>query len=207
MADAESSLCWLRGWTKPVFVKEEFQQISELVKSVKANININSKLKGLQHYHNKNFYVPFILVAITFFVSTFNGSSTLQTYSVEIFEGLHAPIDKYTATAFLGLTEFIACVVCSFVIHFTGKRKLTFFSVGGTFFCFLFAAIYGYLIKNNQIDTSDYTWLPTTLMIGSAFFSHVGIRLIPWVLSGEVFSSQVRKCLLIKYLYVFYRKK
>lgn len=192
MTDAENALCWLRGWVKPVHVKEEFQQISELVKSVQADTKTNSKLKILKHYHKRNFYVPFLLVAITFFVSTFNGSSTLQTYAVLIFEGLDTPIDKYTATVFLGLTEFIACVVCSFVIHFTGKRKLTFFSVGGTFFCFLFAAIYGYIIKHNKMDTSHYSWLPTTLMISSAFFSHVGIRLIPWVLSGEVFSSQVR---------------
>lgn len=208
MTDAENALCWLRGWVKPVHVKEEFQQISELVKSVQADTKTNSKLKILKHYHKRNFYVPFLLVAITFFVSTFNGSSTLQTYAVLIFEGLDTPIDKYTATVFLGLTEFIACVVCSFVIHFTGKRKLTFFSVGGTFFCFLFAAIYGYIIKHNKMDTSHYSWLPTTLMISSAFFSHVGIRLIPWVLSGEVFSSQVRKCfyLIIRVCNLFYRE-
>ncbi|XP_043483051.1 facilitated trehalose transporter Tret1 [Leptopilina heterotoma] len=192
IAEAERSLCWLRGWTSPTEVNTEFHQITDMVKSVKINAKENSILKNLHHYNKKNFYKPFILVAITFFVSTFNGSLVLQTNAVEIFEGLKSPIEKYTATVFLGLTEFVSSVVCAFIIHILGKRKLTFFSVGGTFFCYLLLAIYGYLIRNNHIDTSHYAWLPTTLLIGSAFFSHVGIRLIPWVLSGEVFSSQVR---------------
>lgn len=163
---------------------------------MKANTKENSRFKNLHHYNKKSFYKPFILVAITFFVSTFNGSSVLQTFAVDIFGGLKSPIDKYTATVILGLTEFLSSVVCAFVIHIIGKRKLTFISVGGTFVCYLFASIYGYLIRDNHINTTRYSWLPTTLLIGSAFFSHVGIRLIPWVLSGEVFSSQVCKCFL-----------
>ena len=191
MEESEKALCWFRGWVSPVNVKKEFHELCEMVKSVQASSSEKMKFTNFEHYKKKTFYVPFMLVTIAFFISTFNGSLTLQTFAVVIFKGLDAPIDKYTATVFLGLSEFIATVICAIVIHFTGKRKLTFFSIGGTFFCFFFSAIYDYLLNNNQIDTSNYTWLPTSFMIGAAFFSHIGVRLLPWILAGEIFPTHV----------------
>ena len=192
MVESERALCWLRGWVSPAHIKEEFHHMCESVKISQTNTSEKNKMKLVEYYKKRNFYVPFILVAISFFISTFNGSITLQTFAVLIFQGLNAPINKYTATVFLGLAELIATIMCAVLIHFTGKRKLTFVSISGTFFCFFFSAIYGYFLNNNEMDTSNYTWLPTTLMIGAAFFSHLGIRLLPWILSGEVFSSQVQ---------------
>lgn len=190
--ESEKALCWLRGWVSPAHIKQEFQQMCESVKISQVNTSEKTKANPMEHYKKRNFYVPFMLVAISFFISAFGGSITLQTFAVIIFKGLDAPINKYTATVFLGLAEFIATIMCAVLIHFTGKRKLTFFSILGTFLCFFVSAVYGYLLNSNGIDTSNYAWLPTTLMIGAAFFSHVGIRLLPWILAGEVFTSQVR---------------
>lgn len=41
-------------------------------------------------------------------------------------------------------------------------------------------------------DKNDLLWLPLTLLIGSAYFAHIGIRLIPWMLIGEVYPVAVR---------------
>lgn len=40
--------------------------------------------------------------------------------------------------------------------------------------------------------TNNLVWLPLILLLGSAFFAHIGIRMIPWILIGEVFPAQVR---------------
>lgn len=40
--------------------------------------------------------------------------------------------------------------------------------------------------------TNNLVWLPLILLLGSAFFAHVGIRMIPWILIGEVFPAPVR---------------
>ena len=137
--------------------------------------------------------MPFALVSVAFFISAFGGSATLQTFAVVIFSDLNAPIDKYTATVILGVAELVGTLLCVLIIHFTGKRKIAFWSIGGTGICFLLATIYGYLIEHKRIDGQAYTWMPTTLMIGAAFLSHVGIRLLPWVLAGEVFPANVSK--------------
>ena len=42
---------------------------------------------------------------------------------------------------------------------------------------------------------NKYLWVPLTLLLGSAFLSHTGIRLIPWMLIGEVLNI---------YYYLFY---
>lgn len=41
-------------------------------------------------------------------------------------------------------------------------------------------------------EKNQFLWLPLTLLLGSAWFAHMGIRLIPWMLIGEVFPVAVR---------------
>ena len=44
----------------------------------------------------------------------------------------------------------------------------------------------------DQIDGVLYRWIPTLLMVAVAFFSHIGLKMLPWVLIGEVFPPEVR---------------
>lgn len=193
MSDAERALCWLRGWVSPSQIKEEFQAYRETIQNVSTDTtSISDKEKIWQSYAKRTFYLPFILVSTAFFISAFGGSATLQTFAVVIFAKMKAPIDKYTAAVCLGVAQLVGTVVCVLAIHFMGKRKLSFLSIGGTGLCFCLAAIYGYLNDADYLDGVKYTWLPTTLMIGAAFASHIGIKLLPWVLAGEVFPVKVR---------------
>lgn len=41
-------------------------------------------------------------------------------------------------------------------------------------------------------EKNNLAWIPLILLLGSAFFAHLGIRLIPWILIGEVFPASVR---------------
>ncbi|KAI4501298.1 hypothetical protein M0802_003671 [Mischocyttarus mexicanus] len=188
--EAERALCWLRGWVNPIHVKTEFIGLCDIInKPVDAT---SEKEKLWKSYKKKTCYAPFILVTIAFFIGAFGGTSILQTFAVVIFEEMSAPIDKYTAAVFLGIAELVGTVICVSTIHFTGKRLLTFFSLVGIGLSLLLAAIYGYLNDNQIIYGENYTWIPTTLMIAAAFLSHTGIRLLPWILAGEVFPVKVR---------------
>ncbi|XP_066601646.1 facilitated trehalose transporter Tret1-like [Prorops nasuta] len=190
LKDSEKALCWLRGWVPASQVSGEFKALKETVqKPVEATGEKESKWKI---YCKRTCYKPFILVSLAFFVGAFGGTATLQTFAVLVFASLNAPIDKYTAAVFLGVAELVGTLVCVLTIHFIGKRKLTFLSVAGTGFAFFFTAVYGYLADARIVDLERYSWLPTTLLIGAAFLSHMGIRLMPWILAGEVFPVQVR---------------
>ncbi|KAK0071851.1 hypothetical protein PV325_012286, partial [Microctonus aethiopoides] len=188
ISDAEKSLRWLRGWAPSSHVREEFKIVCQMVNHSSDNDNMTKKSRW-RAFTKRTFISPFILTIIAFFIATFGGASTLQTYAVFIFKNMHAPIDRYTATVFLGIAEILGTGLCVVAIHFTGKRWLTFTSISGAGFFFLSSAIYRYLIKYNDIDADSYSWLPTTFLIGAAFFAHMGIRLLPWILAGEVFPA------------------
>lgn len=173
-------------------MRDEYQALCETVQKPADSGNSEEKGKTWRLYTKRTFYLPFILVSASFFISAFNGISTLQTFAVVIFAKLKAPINSYTAAVCLGVAQLIGTLICVMAIHFMGRRTLSFLSVGGTGLCFLLAAIYGYLNDTEYIDGVKYTWIPTTLMIGVAFAAHVGIRLLPWILIGEVFPVNVR---------------
>lgn len=73
---------------------------------------------------------------------------------------------------------------------------MNFFSLIGTGLCFLIVATYAQLIDVIYLQTSGLqvkedvhldgnSWLPMTFLIGAAFFSHTGIRILPWMLIGN----------------------
>ncbi|XP_011864673.1 PREDICTED: facilitated trehalose transporter Tret1 isoform X1 [Vollenhovia emeryi] len=191
LKESERALCWLRGWVGPSQVQNEFKALCEAIRKPTDDVDAD-KEKVWKSYTKRTFYLPFILVSSAFFISSFGGVTTLQTFAVVIFAKLNAPIDKYTATVFLGVAQLIGIIICVLTIHLVGKRKLTFVSVGGTGLCFLITAIYGYLNEMGYLDGIKYSWIPTTLMIGGAFTANLGIRTLPWILAGEVFPVKVR---------------
>lgn len=43
-----------------------------------------------------------------------------------------------------------------------------------------------------ELDTNQHSWIPLTLLLASALLSHSGIRLLPWMLIGEIFPGNIR---------------
>lgn len=44
-----------------------------------------------------------------------------------------------------------------------------------------------------NVKENKFLWLPLTLLLTGALFAHLGIRIIPWMLIGEVFPVNVRR--------------
>ncbi|KAH8310930.1 hypothetical protein KR044_003484, partial [Drosophila immigrans] len=323
--EAVKSLQWLRGWVPEHMIEAEFNQLYDELITQKA---IAEAAEGrvspgqrrtlkmrLRMWRKRTFLVPFLLVSFTFFTGHFSGKTPLQTYAVQIFHTLKAPMNKYHATILLGVAEMISTILGVILIHFTGKRPLVLVSTVGTGLCFLGTATYAHFLNevpgfgvNNvvinasaivpkesiisqaniskifesqrqdelqeqqlqqqilttllpdlemyttetwnrsrrELDTtmqpdeeqeletttllpavpsamptsstervelpssskppiaedllltvpkqqSNYlVWVPLILLLLSAFFSHLGIRMIPWILIGEVFPADIR---------------
>lgn len=118
--------------------------------------------------------------------------TTLQTYSVVIFANLNAPIDKYIATTLLGTLELIGTIMCVIFVKFVGKRRLSFFSMIGCGICFSSTATYAFITRTFEHESNEFSWIPLTLLLVSALLSHSGIRLLPWMLIGEVYPANIR---------------
>lgn len=164
--EAKKSLMWLRGWQKSFEpVKQEFDELH-------SNISTRENAAGSEGHENvwnsfgrRTFLLPYFICSLAFFIGHFSGMTTLQTYAVQIFAQLKAPVDKYFATMLLGIVELIGTAVCVILVRFVGKRKLTFFSTFGCSFCFFSTSIYAFFIdhipgeihKNNIIANVTYT--------------------------------------------------
>ncbi|KAF9417635.1 hypothetical protein HW555_005342 [Spodoptera exigua] len=216
--DARKSLQWLRGWTTPTAVESELRDIQVLFQREKKDlIEVEETMsEKMSYYTRKSFMLPFFLVTFTFFVGNFSGMTTLQTYAVSIFQMLRAPIDKYYATLILGVLQIVGAGTCVLLVHYTGKRPLTLFSTSGAGICCILVAIYDVYIKTNgftealqstnatltPINNSSsemleetrnpHSWIPMTLLMLLALLAHTGLRLLPWILIGEVFSAKTR---------------
>lgn len=302
--DAQRSLAWLRGWVPISHIQLEYAQIYEMnVKSPAISTSATDQKNTssscctgntIRPYGRRSFLLPYALITLTFFIGHFSGKTTLQTYAVQIFHTLKAPIDKYYATVLLGAVEIVGTLVCVVLVHFTGKRPLVLISTLGCGLCFLGTATYaryldevpgvgvdnvvsnvsdvsamdfigarhgmlkglhnmsgdvigmdektmmmqligsGEMFENNDttmvnfandkmtmagyanesviplhhfaaadpipddilLDIPDaqknrFVWLPLLLLLMSALFAHMGIKLIPWMLIGEVGFSSV----------------
>ncbi|KAJ8737190.1 hypothetical protein PYW07_000461 [Mythimna separata] len=216
--EARKSLQWLRGWTTPSAVEQELRDIQVLFQREKKDLTDvdETMAEKMSYYVRKSFLLPFFLVSFTFFVGHFSGMTTLQTYAVSIFQMLKAPIDKYYATLILGVLQIVGACACVLLIHYTGKRPLTLLSTAGAGVCCFLVAIYDIYIKMNgftenmevtngtltainatsadmlEEPRNPYSWIPMTLLMLLAFISHTGLRLMPWILVGEVFSAKTR---------------
>lgn len=272
VSEARHALCWLRGWVSFNHVEQEFNEIYNAL-SVRRKEATEAQLlpfyKRFEPFTSQGFISPFILVSATFFIGHFSGKTPLQTYAVQIFHTLKAPIDKYYATIILGAAELVGAFTCVILVHVTGKRPLVFTSLIGTGICFFATATYanyldlvpGVGVENvisnrslsaahhinanvsdliaslNQSSSTEmyntteshesfyatngsdfgnksdnatlgdiskiilpipnaeenvYLWIPLTLIITGAYFAHLGIRVVPWMLIGEVFPVNVR---------------
>ncbi|XP_061393962.1 facilitated trehalose transporter Tret1 [Musca vetustissima] len=155
--EAIKSLQWLRGWVPEHKIEEEFNRLYNELITQPAMENqaeleqMQGKKPGFFHrllvFRKRSFLAPFLLVAFTFFVGHFSGKTSLQTYAVQIFHTLKAPINKYHATILLGMAEMVATVLCVFLIHFTGKRPLVLVSTIGVGICFFGTATYAHYLK------------------------------------------------------------
>lgn len=244
LSEARKSIAWLRGWTTEDQIDPEFKELchhldrkfqgvdnpnfngcekkpaSIAAENVATNhTGITEKLKL---FLKKTFLYPYGLVSFVFFLANFGGMGTLQTYAVQIFATLQAPIDKYYATIILGVAQLSGSILCVCIIHYTGKRRLSFVSLIACSVCLLVIATYAYVIDvrylitdsnvSSQIEKTQYSWIPMTFLISYAFLCHAGIRVLPWILTGEVYTTETRAAAsglssAISYIFAFLANK
>lgn len=181
-------------------IQDEFKELSlKIRESVPKDLERpKTVFHRFKFLGKKEVYWPLCLVSFAFFVSHFNGTTSFITYSVLIFGSLKAPINEYYATVIMGTVQLVGCVVSVSVVTFLGRRKLNFISIIGSALCFLFIASYIYINGIFYLDQKDHLegdnkhWAPASVLILATFIFSIGIRILPWILMGEVFPNEHR---------------
>lgn len=84
------------------------------------------------------------------------------------------------------MAQLMGGVLCLLLVHWTGKRPLAIISTAGSSACFFVVAAYAYIRHYNAEIILNVTWIPLVFLNTAAFMTHVSIRLLPWMLIGEV---------------------
>ncbi|KAF5299385.1 hypothetical protein FQR65_LT09426 [Abscondita terminalis] len=233
LKQAQKSLAWFRGWAHVDEIKEEFEAMFQSHKQNSHRVQIkdgivnlsfedsisnlnnqepisnekkslaNTKIEHIKLFTRKNFLWPFGMVTFIYFLSNFTGAWTLQTYAVNIFSTLKAPMNKYYATILLGVAEFVASFICIFAVRYFGKRFIGFMSICAVGLCDVVIGVYAHvngiqyvLFKQDDLllapTIDEHNWVPLVFLLLIAFAGHCGLRSLPWMLIGEIFSHETR---------------
>lgn len=179
LEEAKKSLCWLRGWVDEKEVAVELTSLKEVL------TNKEPPKRSWGPYLKRTFILPYLLVSYCFLIGHFGGMTTLQTFAVGMFKDVGTPLDEYTATVILGLVQLVGSLICVCAVRFTGRRKL---SVSTT----LVAGVAFLLVAAGTAFAPGHGHLFLLGLLAGAFFTHAAIRLLPWMLIGEVYPADVR---------------
>ncbi|XP_058809108.1 facilitated trehalose transporter Tret1-like [Phymastichus coffea] len=188
--EAQCALAWLRGWTTPASVTHEFQTILDSSTAKHRHHDESSWTR----YFRRSVLVPFAIVSFAFFIGCFNGSISVQTYAVLMFNKLDSPVDDHTAAIILTGLQLIASVLLVFIVPKAGKRKPILASLAVAGLSVLLVAVCAFLRDHKlmELKTTGYSWIPSIAVVIAIVATALGIKSIPWILAGEVFSNDVR---------------
>lgn len=103
-------------------------------------------------------------------------------------------MNKYLATIILGIVRLVFTIAACIALRKCGRRPLTFISGFGCGFTMLGLGTYLYYkhwwVANNI--PLQHTWIPVTCIFLYTMACTMGFLVVPWVMIGEVYPTQVR---------------
>ncbi|CAK1545673.1 unnamed protein product [Leptosia nina] len=213
--EALRSLCYLRGWTKPETVKEEFDQLTVYSKTLKKCVictNNDQDTKTCEHDSMNWFkrtalkfrYVifcketlrPLQLSMLYFLFFVMSGLNPIKPNMVNICGALGMPHDGRQIVMIVGAITCLSSVFVIMAIKLLGKRKLAISSLFLTAVSCVGLSVYArqhldYSVFSYDVTTfpKEKSMLPLVLFYLMTWFTGCGI---PWVLLGEVFPFRSR---------------
>ncbi|XP_068630319.1 facilitated trehalose transporter Tret1-like [Battus philenor] len=188
---AESSLAKLRGST--CNLDEEIQRM--ITFKEKNHVEPIKKPKEiLKALMSPSALKPFTILAVYFFIYQWCGVNTITFYAVEVFEASGASLDKYWLTISMGVLRVIFTVVGCILCRRCGRRPLTFVSAIGCGSTMIVLSVYMYHVhywKENNLPPTN-SWIPVVSICLFMIFCTLGYLIVPWVMIGEVYPTQVR---------------
>lgn len=140
---------------------------------------------------------PFLILVAYFGIYQFSGVNTITFYAVEVFQESGASMDKYLATILLGVVRLLFTIAGCAALRRCGRRPLTLFSSVGCGLSMLGLGAYMQAwapAAGQALDQTarTATWFPVACIFVYIAFCTVGFLIVPWVMIGEVYPSNVR---------------
>lgn len=190
--EAARAFKWLRGCSydsdqefRVMIDKQKQAQLSEadhLPFWLKLRLNIRKP----------EFYKPFSIVFLCFFIMQLSGPNTMAFYSVNVMrDTLGSGINEYVAMIIIDLLRAFMSVVACILLKVAKRRFLAIFSGIGTVISLF--SLSGYLtLAKMYPEVTEFSWLSLLFLILYIIFISIGIFPLPWCVNGELLPLSMR---------------
>lgn len=134
-----------------------------------------------------------ISVILIIFQQLVGVGSALPCYLQPILETTGTKISSDVGSLVMGLCLIIFSLLVPFIIEKYGRKTLTIFSSIGTGFFLVSMGLFFYLKESTTYDTKSLFWLPLVSLISALFMYQIGLNVMPWTITSELFPRTVKQ--------------
>lgn len=190
--DAAKAFKWLRGSS---FESErEFRVMIDRQKHSQASEGdpLPFWLRLRLNMRKPEFYKPFSIIFLCFFIMQLSGPNTMAFYSVSVMrDTLGSGINEYVAMIIIDLLRAFMSVVACILLKVAKRRFLAIFSGTGTVISLF--SLSGYLaLAKMYPEVTEFAWLSLLFLILYIIFISIGIFPLPWCVNGELLPLSMR---------------
>lgn len=134
-----------------------------------------------------------ISIILIIFQQLIGVGSALPCYLQPILEATGTKISSDIGSLVMGLCLIMFSLVVPFIIERYGRKTLIIFSSIGTSFFLVSLGIFFYLKESTIYSTGSLFWLPLSSMISTLFMYQIGLNVMPWTITSELFPRSVKQ--------------
>ncbi|XP_030759850.1 facilitated trehalose transporter Tret1-like [Sitophilus oryzae] len=179
---AGQSLMKFRGTTK---IEKELDYIS-------STIHSSNNDEGFGYlFRNEGLRRALLICVILMVFQQFSGIQAVGSYTQTIFELAGSELSSEICAMIVGTVSLISVLISSRLIDTMGRKILITVSFIVTALSLFSLAVYFYMLSA-KMDVSPVSWLPMIGVIIYMFAFNFGLGILPWVILGELFPSNVK---------------
>lgn len=190
--DAAKAFKWLRGYS--LESEQEFRLMVDKQKQSQVSEvdSIPFWLKLRLNVGKPEFYKPFSVVFLCFFIMQLSGPNMMAFYAVNVMRAtLGAGINEYVAMIIIDLLRAFMSVVACILLKVAKRRFLAILSGVGTVISLFSLSAYLTLAKMYP-EVTEFSWLSLLFLILYIIFIYIGIFPLPWCVNGELLPLAMR---------------
>lgn len=134
--------------------------------------------------------ISLILIIFQQFVGV---GSVLPFYFQPILDASGTKISSSVGSLLMGFSCLTFSFIVPFVIERFGRKSLTIISSIGNGFFLVCLGVFFYLKDSTSYSTEPIFWLPLASLISSLFMYQIGLNVMPWTISSELFPQSVKQ--------------
>nr|QKV49891.1 trehalose transporter 1b [Colaphellus bowringi] len=125
-------------------------------------------------------------------IQQFCGATAITFYCKTIFEEEEDFFSANLSTILYFSLQLVIAFIAIFVVDIFGRKPLLLVSSSGCCLTLLVMSAYLYVKESTSIDTSHLSFVPLLVLFLNVGFFSIGVRNIPLLMMGEVFSPRVK---------------